>query len=274
MATNVSSAPMKTADVSLELLRALGHELRWKAVRALARSDYHVQELVALLGQPYSLVSYHLKKLRDLHIVKERRSNLDGRDIYYSLDITRLSKLYFAAGNTIHPAVGEDLPADETRHDSSGEKGMGRTGVLFLCTHNSARSQMAEGILRHIGGDRVEVESAGTEVTRVHPEAIAAMDSLGIDIREQRSKHLSEFYGRKWDFVITVCDRAKESCPIFPGDPERIHWSFDDPSAVEPESAKREAFRQTALELSTRIRVLLSLIEHRQNNAGEGARYR
>jgi len=133
--------------------------------------------------------------------------------------------------------------------------------VLFLCTHNSARSQMAEGIMRHLAGDHVEVESAGSEVTYVRPEAIATMADMNIDISGQRSKHLREFLGQHWDYVVTVCDRAKESCPVFPGNPERIHWSFDDPSAVEPEEARKDAYRQTAIELTNRIRILLSLIE-------------
>jgi arsenate reductase len=140
----------------------------------------------------------------------------------------------------------------------------GKVRVLFLCTHNSARSQMAEGIMRHLAGDRVEVESAGSEVTYVRPEAIATMADMNIDISGQRSKHLREFLGQHWDYVVTVCDRANESCPVFPGDPERIHWSFDDPSAVEPEEACKDAYLQTAIELTNRIRTLLSLIERNE----------
>src|SRR5262249_20612894 len=97
-----------------------------------------------------------------------------------------------------------------------------RPRVLFLCTHNSARSQMAEGLLRHLGGDAVEAWSAGTEVSRVHPLAIRAMEARGIDIRGQRSKSVDELLGQHFDYVITVCDRASETCPIFPGAPERI----------------------------------------------------
>lgn len=111
--------------------------------------------------------------------------------------------------------------------------------VLVLCTHNSARSQMAEGLLRHIGGERFEVHSAGTEATRVRPLAIRAMAELGIDISSQRSKTLDEYLGQQFDFVITVCDQANESCPIFPGGPERIHWSFRDPSTAEGNEEER-----------------------------------
>ena len=137
-----------------------------------------------------------------------------------------------------------------------------RPAILFLCTHNSARSQMAEGILRHLRGDRMEVASAGTEVTRVHPLAIREMAERGIDISGQRSKHMSELLGGRFDYVVTVCDNARETCPIFPGDPERIHWSIPDPSVVEGEEGKRRAaFRKAADELTTRIRSFLALLE-------------
>jgi arsenate reductase len=134
--------------------------------------------------------------------------------------------------------------------------------VLFLCTHNSARSQMAEAILRHLGQDRVEVHSAGTEVTRVHPLAIQAMAAQGIDMTGHRSKHMDEFLGQPFDYVITVCDNARQSCPIFPGRSERIHWSIPDPSAVEgDEEARLGAFVAAADELRGRIGGLLPGLE-------------
>ena len=105
-----------------------------------------------------------------------------------------------------------------------------RWRVLFLCTHNSARSQMAEGLLRHLGGGRVEAHSAGTEATRVRPLAIRAMAELGIDIGGQESKTLDRYLGEPFDAVITVCDQAAEACPVFPGAQRRLHWSFPDPS--------------------------------------------
>jgi len=102
--------------------------------------------------------------------------------------------------------------------------------VLILCTGNSARSQMAEGLLRHIAGDRFEVESAGTSASFVRPQAIAVMDEIGIDISTHRSKCLDEFLSKSFDYVITVCDNANQTCPTFPGNAERIHWSFEDPA--------------------------------------------
>jgi arsenate reductase len=136
---------------------------------------------------------------------------------------------------------------------------MSRHRVLFLCTHNSARSQMAEAILRALGGERYEAASAGTEVTRVHPLAAAEMARRGIDTRGQRSKHLDELRGERFDIVITVCDQAAESCPVFPGSPELLHWSLPDPSAAQGSEAEQAAaFERTADALTGRIQDLLS----------------
>jgi len=118
-----------------------------------------------------------------------------------------------------------------------------RLRVLFICTGNSARSQMAEGVLRHLAGERVEVFSAGSKPSVVHPMAIRAMAEFAVDISGHRSKSLMEFIHQPFDFVITVCDSAAETCPAFPGRAQRIHWSFPDPAAVEGEEAKLAAFR-------------------------------
>lgn len=127
--------------------------------------------------------------------------------------------------------------------------------VLILCTGNSARSQMAEGLLRHEGGDLFEVFSAGTKPTRVRPEAITVMRELGIDIASQRSKSLDEFAGQEFDYVITVCDNAKEICPIFPAKTQRIHWSIEDPAAVAgTEEQRLAAFRRIRDELREHLR--------------------
>ncbi|MEP6850760.1 MAG: arsenate reductase ArsC [Acidobacteriota bacterium] len=121
---------------------------------------------------------------------------------------------------------------------------MTKQRVLILCTGNSARSQMAEGILRHIAGDRFEVESAGVAPSDVRAEAVDAMREIGIDISSHRSKSLVEFRDQYFDYIITVCDNAKESCPVFPGKAIRIHWSFEDPAAViGDEEARLTAFR-------------------------------
>jgi arsenate reductase len=135
---------------------------------------------------------------------------------------------------------------------------MQKKKVLVLCTGNSARSQMAEGLLRHEGGNRFEVFSAGTKPSRVRPEAIAVMKEIGLDISGHRSKSVDEFVGQDLEFVITVCDNAKETCPIFPGTSKKLHWSFDDPAAVEgPEDARLAAFRKIRDQLHGRIMVFL-----------------
>ena len=127
--------------------------------------------------------------------------------------------------------------------------------VLILCTGNSARSQMAEGLLRSFGGDRFEVFSAGTKPSTVRPEAIAVMAELGIDLSGHRSTHVQEFDGQRFDYVITVCDNANESCPIFPGETERIHWSVPDPAAVEGSETERlAAFRRVRDRLAETLR--------------------
>jgi arsenate reductase (thioredoxin) len=129
-----------------------------------------------------------------------------------------------------------------------------RTRVLVLCTHNSARSQMAEGFLRALGGDRIDAASAGTEATRVHPLAIRVMDEVGVDLRAHTSKTLDQFLGESWDYVITVCDSANERCPLFPGRTTRIHWSFDDPSTAEGSEEERlAAFRRVRDAIRTRL---------------------
>jgi arsenate reductase (thioredoxin) len=126
--------------------------------------------------------------------------------------------------------------------------------VLILCTGNSARSQMAEGLLRHDAGNTYEVFSAGTKPTHVRTEAITVMREAGIDISGQRSKSVEEFVGQDFDYVITVCDNAKESCPIFPAKTKRIHWSIEDPAAVQGSEAERlAAFRRVRDELRTRL---------------------
>ena len=129
--------------------------------------------------------------------------------------------------------------------------------VLILCTGNSARSQMAEGLLRHEGGERFEVHSAGTVPSFVRPQAIEVMREIGMDISGHRSKSVDEFAGQEFDYVITVCDNAKENCPVFPGKTKRIHWSFDDPAeALGTEEEKLAVFRRVRNEIAEKLRTL------------------
>ncbi len=139
---------------------------------------------------------------------------------------------------------------------------MKRQRVLFVCTHNSARSQMAEGMLRAWGPDRFEAASAGTEATHVRPEAIAVMAEIGIDISGHHSKTVDEAPRRPFDRLITVCDSARRNCPFVPGIAARSHWSIDDPSAVEaPPEERLAAFRRARDELAVRVRELVLTAE-------------
>jgi len=125
--------------------------------------------------------------------------------------------------------------------------------VLFMCTGNVARSQMAEGLLRHLAGDRFEVFSGGVIPSYVRPNAITVMKELGIDISDHRSKSVNEFIGTPFDYVITVCDYAAQRCPTFPGDAKRIHWSIEDPVVIGDDEAQLEAFRTARDDLKGRI---------------------
>lgn len=244
-----------------DFLKLISHPLRWQILTMLACTDLRVQEIVQGLSHPQNLVSYHLKQLKNERIIQEHRSKADGREVYYSLDLDRVSALYFSSGEALHPAL--------TGASQLAAAGIEKpVRVLFLCTHNSARSQMAEGLLRSRGLSPITVFSAGTEPDQVHPLAVKALGEMNIDISSQRSKSLDEFVGQHFDYIITVCDRAREACPLFPGDPVRIHWSFSDPAALEGSEDERfQAFRETALQLNTRIGYLLLAIQRRQTGS-------
>ena len=145
---------------------------------------------------------------------------------------------------------------------------MTKRRVLFLCTHNSARSQMAEGFLRELAGDRFEVYSAGTEATQVRPLAIRAMEELGIDISQEESKALDRYWGQPFDLLITVCDDANEACPVFPGAKERLHWGFPDPAqATGTEDEQLTVYRQ--VRDAIRERIERELIASRPGGGGD-----
>ena len=137
--------------------------------------------------------------------------------------------------------------------------------VLFLCVHNSARSQMAEGFLHHHGGDRFEVASAGSApAAAVRPLAVRVMAQHGVDVSAQRPKHQDELANHHWDYVITTCDESREACPVFPGAPEQIHWRFDDPSAAEGSEAERErVYFRVAREIDARVRLFVNTVARR-----------
>ncbi|WP_432827075.1 metalloregulator ArsR/SmtB family transcription factor [Dactylosporangium sp. CA-092794] len=229
-------------------VRAAAHPVRWRLLGELARGDRQVHELTALVGRKQSLVSYHLGRLRQARLVGTRRSSADGRDVYYRLDLTRCGQLLAAAGGALHPGLRLGPPAAAAP---------AATRVLFLCTGNSSRSQMAEALLRHRSGGVVAAFSAGSRPKPIHPDAVAAMAARGIDLRGARPKHLDEFAGQHFGHVITLCDRVREVCPEFPGAPAAVHWSIPDPAA---DPAGRPAFDRVATELAERIEFLLHVI--------------
>jgi protein-tyrosine-phosphatase/DNA-binding transcriptional ArsR family regulator len=234
-------------------VRLAGHPLRWRLLSALARSDRRVGELCALVRRRQSLVSYHLRLLRDGGLVSARRSAADGRDTYYVLDLVRCGELLASTGGALHPTLGATAPPQE--------RSVAPARVLFLCTGNSARSQMAEALCGRPSGGAVSAMSAGSHPKALHPNAVRVMRDRGIDISGRRSKHLNEFADRRFDFVISLCDRVREVCPEFHGPPELVHWSIPDP-AREPGSDAETlpAFERTAAELETRIGFLIGTI--------------
>jgi protein-tyrosine-phosphatase len=240
-----------------EFLQLAGHPLRWRLLSALARSDRMVHELTGLVGESQNLVSYHLGKLRDGRLVSARRSAADRRDTYYGLDLPRFGGLLSAAGGALHPGLGLTPPTPD-------KPLTGPVRVLFLCTGNSARSQMAEALARARSGGAVEACSAGSHPRPVHPNAVRVMrEEYGLDLAGHASRRLDAFAGRSFDWVISLCDRVREVCPEFPGHPETIHWSIANPATGDADDVTYPLFRQTAAELATRIQFLLAVLADR-----------
>ena len=238
-------------------LRLAGHPLRWRLLSELAHSDRRVGELSALAGRRQSLVSYHLRQLRDGGLVSLHRSAADGRDTYYVLDLARCGELLSNAGVALHPALA---PAASARTRGKARSTPAR--VLFLCTGNSARSQIAEALCEQLSGGAVIAASAGSHPKPLHPNAACVMRDRGIDISTRRSKHLNEFAGRRFDCVISLCDRVREVCPEFDGAPKLIHWSVPDPARGPGNDEETlPAFERTAAEIETRLGFLIAAIK-------------
>lgn len=203
---------------SLSFLQLVGDPQRWEILNLLASGDLRVGELTAKVGKAQNLVSYHLRELRDAGLVSARRSSADGRDTYYRLNVTELDALFEAARTDLHPST----PIRR-----------GKPRVLFLCTGNSARSQMAEAFVTHRSVGRVHAESAGSHPKELHPLAVRVLAERGIDIAGNTTKHVDRFTGKRFDKIVTLCDKVREVCPEFPGDPLFAHWSMPDPSAAD-----------------------------------------
>lgn len=251
-----------TTEVA-RFFRTLADQTRLAIVQSLALSDLRAGEIVERLRLPQNAVSYHLKQLRAVGLLRDRRSSADARDVYYSIDVERLQALYQRAGAALHalPLAG---PADAASVADAGQP----LRLLFLCTHNSARSQFAESLARHRGGAGVEACSAGDAPTAIHPLTRALLLEWGIDPAEQRAKPLDQVVGQAFDYVITVCDRVREYCPNFPGGTTQFHWSIPDPTVV-AEEGRAVAFRAVRHEIDVRVQQLLRL--HATGVAGGAA---
>lgn len=236
----------------LEFLQLAGHPVRWRLLTELARSDRLVHELSESVGEPQNLISYHLAKLRDGRLVTARRSSADRRDTYYALELARIGGGLSRAGGTLHPGLRLMPRTDDNIRPRPAK-------VLFLCTGNSARSQMAEALLRGRSHGVVKAYSAGSDPKPLHANALRVMrEAHGLDLSAYASKHLKMFAGRQFDWVISLCDRVREVCPQFPGHPQTIHWSIPNPATGESDTLTYPLFRQTVAELETRIAFLLA----------------
>ena len=236
-----------------EVLQLLSDPLRWQIVSELGTGDRRVGELVALLDRPQNVVSYHLAELRKAGIATARRSSADGRDVYYRADVTRCRDLLAQAGGALHPGLSL-VPGGQAATRISG-----RPSLLFLCTGNSARSQIAEALAVHRSGRRVSAASAGSHPKPLHPNAVRVLAERGIDISGRSTKPLSRYANRRFDRVITLCDKVREVCPELPGAPAGAHWSIPDPASSGPDDdATYPAFVQVADEIEERVALLLA----------------
>lgn len=236
---------------------------RWQLMAELGRGDRRVGELSELLGKPQSLVSYHLAELRTAGVVIARRSSADRRDVYYRADLPRCRDLLAEATGLLHPGLHLAVPPAPPGRSRGGRAGR----VLFLCTGNSARSQIAEALLVERSGHTIEARSAGSHPKPVHPDAVQVMAERGIDIAGNTTKHLRRFTRTRFERVITLCDKVREVCPDFPG-AAVVHWSIADPAA----EADRAAFRRVADELETRVDLLIAELAARRTGRISHAR--
>lgn len=232
-------------------MQVASHPLRWALLTELAAGDHRVRELAAAVDEPQNLVSYHLRLLRSTGLIDARRSSFDGRDTYYRLDLRECARAFGETAAALHPALA---PAPST--------GRAAGAVLFLCSGNSARSPMAEALLAKRGQGHVRVSSAGSHPkSGMHRNAIRIMrDVYDIDLRGRQPQPLTAVARRRFDYVITLCDKVREYTAEH-GPATTTHWSVPDPSAVAgSDRASYAEFRRVANELDDRIGFLLPVL--------------
>lgn len=237
-------------------IRLAHHPVRWRILTELAQGDQRVRELVERVGHPQNLLSYHLRLLREGGLVVGRRSSHDGRDTYYHLDLDRCAEGLDSAGGTLHPALGA-APASR-RHPTAVPR------VLFVCTGNSARSPIAEALLRHRTGGRVVVASAGiSPKPEIHSRAVRVLrDRFDIDIHDQVPRAVDDVpwlhHAAASDRIVTLCDRAREHLSVRGG--QRTHWSIPDPAEA-PGPARYASFVSAATDIDTRVLHLMHTLD-------------
>jgi len=243
---------MATKRVVVPLLMQMAsHPLRWALLTELAAGDHRVRELAAAVDEPQNLVSYHLRLLRSAELIDARRSSFDGRDTYYHLNLTMCAGAFAEAAAALHPALA---PAPTTKPAARS--------VLFLCSGNSARSPMAEALLQKHGQGRIRASSAGSHPKpHIHRNAIRIMrDMYDIDLRGRKPQPLASVARRRFDYVITLCDKVREYA-FDHGLATTMHWSLPDPSAAAgSDRASYAEFRRVAGELNSRIEFLLPVL--------------
>ena len=242
---------MKRSDAApptaLSVLKLLADDTRWALLRALRTSDYQVGELVEHLKLPQNLASYHLNTLRQAGLVQTHRSEADARVLYYGLDLPTVQAALQQIGADLHLPLSSSLAIPNQL-------------VVFLCTGNSARSQMAEGWLRQLSSGRVQARSAGTQPRSLHPLAVEVMAEAGVDIGYQRAKTIADLAGEQAQIVVTVCDRARETCsPCFHA-PVQLHWSIADPVGINATPDDLAPFRAARDELRMRVAGLITAL--------------
>ena len=246
--------PATGVVTSGQFLGVVADPHRWQLLVALAQSDRRVGELIELTGTPQSLVSYHLAQLRAAGLISARRSSADRRDTYYRAELARCGELFGQASASLHPGLRlvpstlAPMPAVRGR----------KPRVLFVCTGNSARSQMAEALLETRSGGTIEARSAGSHPKVLHPNAVRVMAERGVGIAGRPTKPLSRFARSRFDRVITLCDKVKEICPEFPGHPATAHWSMADPAAGSDDDCTYPAFVRTAADIDERVCALIA----------------
>ncbi|GAB4115203.1 MAG: metalloregulator ArsR/SmtB family transcription factor [Roseiflexaceae bacterium] len=243
------------APATAELLKLISDDLRWRLILAMRAGDLQVGELATQIGSPQSLISYHLGVLRQAGLVQVHRSDADARTTYYGLNLAAFVSLYTQIGQ-VWQIPPELLPVV---HDLALPTPPPQ--VIFLCTANSARSQIAEAWLRQLSAGRVVARSAGTKPRTLHPHTVAVMAEVGIDIGYQSAKGYEALREMKPDMVVSVCDIAREECAYWGSEVRHIHWSIPDPVAVPGDLATQlAAFRRVRDQLRSRVAGLLPVL--------------